>query len=170
MLYWIKRLEDAKRIPVLPVYVDSPMAIGALQFYTNRMNELDPELHPAEHALCAFCTSRLTTVDSVEQSKALVASREPAIVIAASGMATGGRVLHHLDVALPDERNTVLFVGYQAAGTRGRHARRRREAGQDARAARPRPRAHRPSRLDVGARRRRRDHALALGLHSGRPR
>jgi len=120
VLYWLKRLEDARRIPVLPVYVDSPMAIAALQFYMKRMNELDPELHAAERALCAFCTSRLTTVDSVEQSKALVASRDPAIVIAASGMATGGRVLHHLDAALPDERNTVLFVGYQAAGTRGR--------------------------------------------------
>ncbi len=62
----------------------------------------------------------MTVVGTAEQSKAVTASREPSIVIAASGMATGGRVLHHLAEALPDGRNTVLFVGYQAAGTRGR--------------------------------------------------
>jgi metallo-beta-lactamase family protein len=59
-------------------------------------------------------------VETSEQSKAVTASREPSIVIAASGMATGGRVLHHLAAGLPDGKNTVLFVGYQAAGTRGR--------------------------------------------------
>ena len=62
----------------------------------------------------------MTTVASVQESKDLTASRTPAIVIASSGMATGGRVLHHLAAALPDPRNTVLFVGFQAAGTRGR--------------------------------------------------
>jgi metallo-beta-lactamase family protein len=62
----------------------------------------------------------LTIVETGEQSKAVTASREPSIVIAASGMATGGRVLHHLAATLPDAKNTVLFVGYQAAGTRGR--------------------------------------------------
>jgi metallo-beta-lactamase family protein len=68
----------------------------------------------------AFYTTRMTTVASVQESKDLTAARTPAIVIASSGMATGGRVLHHLAAALPDPRNTVLFVGYQAAGTRGR--------------------------------------------------
>jgi metallo-beta-lactamase family protein len=62
----------------------------------------------------------MTTVASPQQSKELVASRKPSIVIASSGMATGGRVLHHLVAILPDARNTVMFVGYQAAGTRGR--------------------------------------------------
>jgi metallo-beta-lactamase family protein len=119
VLYWLKRLEDEHRIPVLPVYLDSPMALGALQFYTSRITELDDAIQPVSRAVTAFYTSRMVSITSVQQSKDLVASREPAIVIASSGMATGGRVLHHLDAALPDPRNTVLFVGYQAAGTRG---------------------------------------------------
>lgn len=123
VIYWIKRLEDQKRIPVLPVYVDSPMAAGALQFYAERLNELDPELNhgnAGQRQVSAFYTTRMTIVESVEQSKAVTASAGPAIVIAASGMATGGRVLHHLAASLPDPRNTVMFVGFQAAGTRGR--------------------------------------------------
>jgi metallo-beta-lactamase family protein len=120
VIYWLRRLEDEKRIPILPVYIDSPMAAAALEFYKQRMNELDPDLGTNWRHVCAFCTARLTVVETREQSKALTASREPAIVIAASGMATGGRVLHHLTATLPDGRNTVLFVGYQAAGTRGR--------------------------------------------------
>lgn len=120
VLYWLKHLEDAGRIPVLPVYVDSPMAAGALQFYSSRLPELDPELHKSARGLCSFYTTRMITVASAQESKDLVASPEPAIVIASSGMATGGRVLHHLETVLPDPRNTVLFVGFQAAGTRGR--------------------------------------------------
>lgn len=120
VLYWLKRLEDAQRIPRLPVYIDSPMATAGLQFYENRTAELDEALRPAARHVRALFTSQTITVSSVEESKQLVASRTPAIVIAASGMATGGRVLHHLEAALPDPRNTVLFVGYQAAGTRGR--------------------------------------------------
>lgn len=146
LIYWIKRLEEERRIPVLPVFVDSPMAIEALARYTERLRELDPEMQPeyrdekaphgpadhqdssekrARHArqerqLCGFCTERFRTISSVAESKQLTQSKMPAIVISASGMATGGRVLHHLKAALPDSRNTVLFVGYQAAGTRGR--------------------------------------------------
>jgi metallo-beta-lactamase family protein len=120
VLYWLKRLEDEHRIPRLPVYVDSPMAAGALEFYRDRISELDVEMTPATREVSAFTTSRMVTIASVQESKDLVASKTPAIVIASSGMATGGRVLHHLAVALPDDRNTVLFVGYQAAGTRGR--------------------------------------------------
>lgn len=120
VIYWIKRLEDEKRIPLLPVYVDSPMAAKALQFYTRRADELDPDMRPAERSVCTFCTSRFTIVASAQQSIELVASKRPSIVIASSGMATGGRVLYHLRSCLPSPKHTVLFVGYQAAGTRGR--------------------------------------------------
>ena len=145
LLYWIKRLEDEKKIPVLPVFVDSPMAVEALARYTERLKELDPEMQPdqvdeiaphgpaahepterrrrqasQEREVCAFCTDRFRTISSAKESKELTASRMPSIVISASGMATGGRVLHHLKAALPEERNTVLFAGFQAEGTRGR--------------------------------------------------
>ena len=146
LLYWVKRLEDERRIPVLPVFVDSPMATEALSRYTERVQELDPEMRPEErdekaphgpadrtdpreerreHArrerqVCVFCTERFRTISSVQESKDLTNSRMPAIVISSSGMATGGRVLHHLKAALPDPRNSVLLVGFQAAGTRGR--------------------------------------------------
>lgn len=120
VLYWIRRLEREKRIPILPVFVDSPMATEALRFYTARVSELDADLRLSKSDVSAFTTTRCHAIASPEQSKALTASRQSAIVISASGMATGGRVLHHLKAALPDSRNTVLFVGYQAAGTRGR--------------------------------------------------
>ena len=120
LLYWVRRLEQEKRIPILPVYVDSPMATEALRFYAGRLSELDPDMRQAQHEVSAFSTERFQTIASTQQSKELTANRKPSIVISSSGMATGGRVLHHMAAALPDARNTVLFVGYQAAGTRGR--------------------------------------------------
>jgi metallo-beta-lactamase family protein len=120
LLYWIGRLERERRIPVVPVYVDSPMAADALKFYAQRMSELDPDIRPTSREVRAFATARFQTVPTPQQSKALTASKRSSIVISASGMATGGRVLHHLAAALPDPRNTVLFAGYQAEGTRGR--------------------------------------------------
>ncbi len=120
VLYWLKRLEEEKRIPVLPVYVDSPMAVQALQFYAQRVDELDAELHGRGRSLTAFMTRRFELVPSAAQSFDLVRSVKPCIIVSSSGMATGGRVLNHLERVLPDPRNTVLFVGYQAAGTRGR--------------------------------------------------
>lgn len=120
LLYWVRRLEAEHRIPVLPVYVDSPMATEALKYYSARVAELDPEMRPTSGPVYAFATTRFQTIASPQQSKELTASRRPSIVISSSGMATGGRVLHHLAAALPDSRNTALFVGYQAAGTRGR--------------------------------------------------
>jgi metallo-beta-lactamase family protein len=120
VLYWLRRLEHEKRIPVLPVYVDSPMAAGALQLYSQHLNELDAEMKTEVRRVSTFSTERMTVIASPQESADHAASRTPAIVIAASGMATGGRVLRHLETCLPDPANTVLFVGYQAAGTRGR--------------------------------------------------
>ena len=120
LLYWVRRLEQEHRIPAQPVYVDSPMATEALRFYSNRVSELDADMRPEQKSVAVFGTARFQAVASVQQSKELTASRRPGIVISASGMATGGRVLHHLAAALPNPKNTVLFVGYQAAGTRGR--------------------------------------------------
>jgi len=120
LLYWIRRLEHEHRIPVLPVYVDSPMAGEALRFYGQRSLELDPDMRPERKNVSMFATNRFRAVTSPQESKQLTASSQSAIVISSSGMATGGRVLHHLAAALPHERNTVLFVGFQAVGTRGR--------------------------------------------------
>jgi metallo-beta-lactamase family protein len=127
LLYWLKHLEAQKRIPVLPVFLDSPMASAALARYSERVQELDADVQadPPPHALqerelCIFCTERFHVIASVEESKQLTASKAPSIVISSSGMAEGGRVLHHLKAALPDARNTVLFAGFQGQGTRGR--------------------------------------------------
>jgi metallo-beta-lactamase family protein len=120
VIYWLRRLETEQRIPVLPVYLDSPMAAKGLQFYANRTDELDENMKPAARGVSAFATARMKTIASARESMDLVASPKPGIVIASSGMATGGRVLHHLATALPDPKTTVLFVGFQAAGTRGR--------------------------------------------------
>ena len=119
VLYWIKHLEEERRIPVLPVFLDSPMAIEALNYYGARYQELDPDMKPGRRDVSVFATKRFQTVNSPKQSKEVTASKTPSIVISSSGMATGGRVLHHLKAALPDPKHTVLFVGYQAAGTRG---------------------------------------------------
>ena len=130
LLYWVSLLEERREIPELPVYVDSPMASSVLQEYRHRLDELDPDISryavaKGEHAASerravAFATAKLTVLSSIGESRAVQESNEPAIVISASGMATGGRVLHHLARVLPDPRHTVLFAGYQAAGTRGR--------------------------------------------------
>jgi len=115
LLYWLFRLEDQDRLPKLPIYVDSPMALKGIEYYASRTDELDAETAAMRRKL-----PRFTAVDSAMESKALVDNDTPAVIIASSGMATGGRVVHHLFAGLPDPRNTVLFVGFQAAGTRGR--------------------------------------------------
>jgi len=129
VLYWISRLEEEKRIPTLPVYVDSPMARAVLEIYRGRLHELDAEISDAGHnhrlernerRVCAFCTDEMKVISTVPESREVQESTDPAIVVSSSGMATGGRVLHHLAHTLPDPRNTVMFVGFQAAGTRGR--------------------------------------------------
>ncbi len=121
VLFHLRQLAAARRIPALPVYVDSPMALTALGIYRRALaegsTELRPELH---HEVNAFGTGSISEAHSVEESKSLAKLDGPAIIVSASGMATGGRVVHHLARLLPDARNTVLLVGFQAPGTRGR--------------------------------------------------
>lgn len=121
VLYLIRELEDEGRIPVLPVAVDSPMAAQATQVYARWNEEHDEEyasvLREKRHPLR---TRSMTTPSSREESKRLNEMRGARIIISASGMMTGGRVMHHAARMLPDERATVVFVGYQAAGTVGR--------------------------------------------------
>ena len=81
---------------------------------------LDDDMREEGRPVASFATGRFRTVASAQQSAELVGSRAPAVIVSSSGMATGGRVLHHLAAGLPDPRNTILFVGFQAAGTRGR--------------------------------------------------
>ena len=119
VLYRLRQLEADRGIPRVPVYLDSPMALQALHHYVSRSTELDDELHGSGRPIANFVTEHFQGVTTAQRSAELTASSVPAIVISSSGMATGGRVLHHLRRALPDPRHTVLFVGYQAPGTRG---------------------------------------------------
>jgi metallo-beta-lactamase family protein len=121
LLWAIRKLEDDDRIPVLPVYVDSPMAVNVTDIYARHPEEHDLEMRLLTDARRSPLSShRVELVRTVEGSRALNERSGPMIVIAGSGMATGGRVLHHLHRRLPDERSTVLLCGFQAAGTRGR--------------------------------------------------
>jgi metallo-beta-lactamase family protein len=121
LIYFIRELEDEKRIPILPVRVDSPMAAAATQAYSNRKEEQDEGyasvLARREHPLK---THSMVTASSREESKRLNEEKGARIIISASGMMTGGRVLHHAQRILPDRKATIIFVGYQAAGTIGR--------------------------------------------------
>jgi metallo-beta-lactamase family protein len=121
LLYLIRELEEENRIPVLPVFVDSPMAVSATKLYLNHTEDHDLEMQALMDARRnPLATKRFNLARTVQESKNVTANQESSIVISASGMATGGRILHHLWNRLPDERNTVIFVGFQAAGTRGR--------------------------------------------------
>ena len=121
VLYLIRDLEEKKRIPIMPVIVDSPMAAQATQVYNRWREEHDEEytsiLAEKRHPLR---TASMSTASSREESKRLNAMKGPRIIISASGMLSGGRVLHHAMRILPDEKATLVFVGYQAAGTNGR--------------------------------------------------
>jgi len=110
----VDRLRREGRIPDVPMYLDSPMATDVLQLYSHHCEE--HRLSPEE---CGRLSGAATLVTTVSQSKALDHRSEPMILISASGMATGGRVLHHLRVFATDPQSTILFVGYQAGGTRG---------------------------------------------------
>ena len=114
LLYLLYRLRQEGRLPDIPIFVDSPMAASAIDIFGR---------HPQEHNLTPqeanAVSSIARAVESVEESKEIGRMRVPRIIISASGMATGGRVVHHLKALAPDARNTILFAGHQAIGTRG---------------------------------------------------
>jgi metallo-beta-lactamase family protein len=121
LLYHLRNLEEAGRIPEMDVFVDSPMACDATPIYLAHPEEHDLGMTSlVERRKTPLATRRTRFVTSPNESKRLNMIEGPGIIISASGMATGGRVLHHMKNRLPDPRNTVLFVGYQSEGTRGR--------------------------------------------------
>ena len=121
VLYLIRELEEQKRIPVLPVIVDSPMAAQATQVYNRFSEEHDEEYASIlAHKKHPLRTGSMRTASTREESKRLNDEKGARIIISASGMLTGGRVLHHAMRMLPDPKATIVFVGYQAAGTTGR--------------------------------------------------
>lgn len=121
LLHHLGHLDDRGELPDVPVYVDSPMALAALRVYRDAIDAASPELRDE---LCAdptpFLSNRVIEAHDAEESKRITSSAEPKIIISASGMASGGRVVHHLAKFLTDPKSTVILVGFQAAGTRGR--------------------------------------------------
>src|SRR5579883_1968053 len=118
LIYDIRRLELSQRIPPLPIYMDSPMAIEVTDIYREHGEDL--KIGRDELRANPFAVQTIHVMRTREQSKEINNVHTPAIIISASGMATGGRVLHHLRQRLPDPRNCVLLAGFQAEGTRGR--------------------------------------------------
>ncbi|HSE40233.1 MAG TPA: MBL fold metallo-hydrolase RNA specificity domain-containing protein, partial [Acidobacteriota bacterium] len=110
-----------RQVPKLPVWIDSPMAIKALPIYHRHDIDFSAELQKiAMTDPTPFVCHHIHAAATVEESKKLNDINYPAIIISASGMATGGRVLHHLKHRIGDHRNTILFIGFQAQGTKGR--------------------------------------------------
>jgi metallo-beta-lactamase family protein len=119
-LFILKELMESGQIPRLPVYADSPMAIQAVKIFLKHTEEFSDE----RRELIGKYGSPLdwpgfTFAATPEESKKINQSRYPCLIISSSGMATGGRILHHLAQRLPDPKNLVLFIGFQAPGTRG---------------------------------------------------
>jgi metallo-beta-lactamase family protein len=121
LLYVLRELEEKKAIPALPVFVDSPMAIDATKIFENHIADQDLTSRVlAVKGKKIFTPQRLHICKSRNESKAINKQKSRAIIISASGMATGGRILHHMKERLAHPENTMLFIGYQAEGTRGR--------------------------------------------------
>ncbi len=114
LMLHLARLRERGDIPRVPVYLNSPMAIDATRIYHRYHDE-----HRVSDEDCRRMYELTTFVNSVEESKALNRQRGPMIIISASGMVTGGRVLHHIEAFGPDDRNAIVLAGYQAGGTRG---------------------------------------------------
>ena len=121
ILFRIRELEESGRIPSVPVYLDSPLAIDATEMYARHHEEHDLEMKALEQSGSSpLQPRRLQFTHSIDESKRLNSMRGPMVIISASGMATAGRVPHHLKRRLPWPENIVAFVGYQAEGTPGR--------------------------------------------------
>lgn len=114
LLYLVHKLMGEHKIPKLPVYLNSPMAIKATEIFCKHHKE-----HKLSAAQCELMDDKTEFVRTVDESIELNNVRFPCIIISASGMASGGRVLHHLKTLLPNPRNSVVFAGFQAPGTRG---------------------------------------------------
>lgn len=119
ILYLLRKLESENKTPEIPVFLDSPMAIDATDTYLKHSDELKLSMIDGQLSE-PICTHGYTSVRSVEDSKQLCQRSGPMVVISAAGMLSGGRILHHLKARLPDPNNIVLFVGWQAAETKGR--------------------------------------------------
>lgn len=120
LLMRLKKLLETGAIPHLPIYVDSPMALSALREYRKAISQPSPEIRPEFfNSPDPFECGQMNEITTVEGSKSINEPSQPSIIISASGMATGGRVVHHLEFMAPDHRNSIILVGYQAAGTRG---------------------------------------------------
>ena len=121
LLYIIRELKSQQAIPDLPVYLDSPMAVEITELFCRHIEDFNEEARALfrESGQCPILCPNLHLVRTPEASKRINGLRFPCVIISGSGMATGGRVLHHLKNRLPDPRNAVLFVGFQTAGTRG---------------------------------------------------
>jgi metallo-beta-lactamase family protein len=121
LLYYLSRLADEGVLAARQIALDSPMALDATRLYDVAHSEHDEEMEELERANeDPLARGAFMPIRTVNESKALNAHRGPLVIVASSGMATGGRVVHHLKQRLPDPRNAVLFPGFQAAGTRGR--------------------------------------------------
>jgi metallo-beta-lactamase family protein len=121
LLYFIHNLQQASKIPRMPIYIDSPMAVSTTKVFEDSKEEFDPEMQKAlESGVNPLEPENVTFIRDSEQSKALNSQRGPMVVIAGSGMANGGRIVHHLLHHLSDPNTVVLFTGYQAEGTLGR--------------------------------------------------
>ncbi len=120
VIYMIRSLEDQNRIPNIPIILDSPMSREATAVYLEHSEDF-PENVTYTQNLRKFFPLKFEMIKSAKQSIDLAQRQGPMVIISASGMLEGGRVLHHLKNHLPSEKNTVLFVGYQAEGTKGRY-------------------------------------------------
>ena len=121
-MYYLRQLEDQQRIPRLPVYIDSPMALSATDLYVRHKEDHDLEFvrEDADGKGDPLSVHQFHLTRTADESKAINKVTTPCIIVSASGMASGGRVLHHLAQRLPDSRNAVILAGFQAEGTRGR--------------------------------------------------